>query len=75
MKISERLQLHEHGAYLVDSLWECAGELLKDWESMISLLLDEPMPGEEGKEEHLAHKHTLLFTLFYLINMFVPVQP
>uniref|UniRef100_A0A8C8K4T7 Cohesin subunit SA n=1 Tax=Oncorhynchus tshawytscha TaxID=74940 RepID=A0A8C8K4T7_ONCTS len=45
-------ELHEHGAYLVDSLWECAGELLKDWESMISLLLDEPMPGEEGKEEH-----------------------
>uniref|UniRef100_A0A4W5JWA4 Cohesin subunit SA n=1 Tax=Hucho hucho TaxID=62062 RepID=A0A4W5JWA4_9TELE len=45
-------ELHEHGAYLVDSLWECAGELLKDWESIISLLLDEPMPGEEGKEEH-----------------------
>lgn len=44
------LQLHEHGAYLVDSLWECGSELLKDWETMISLLLDEPMPGEEGKE-------------------------
>uniref|UniRef100_A0A4W6FRV4 Cohesin subunit SA n=1 Tax=Lates calcarifer TaxID=8187 RepID=A0A4W6FRV4_LATCA len=41
-------ELHEHGAYLVDSLWECASELLKDWESMISLLLDEPMPGEEA---------------------------
>uniref|UniRef100_A0A4W5P6A5 STAG2 cohesin complex component n=1 Tax=Hucho hucho TaxID=62062 RepID=A0A4W5P6A5_9TELE len=49
---SERLQLHEHGAYLVDSLWECAGELLKDWESMISLLLDEPMPGEEALTDH-----------------------
>uniref|UniRef100_A0A4W5P0N1 STAG2 cohesin complex component n=1 Tax=Hucho hucho TaxID=62062 RepID=A0A4W5P0N1_9TELE len=44
--------LHEHGAYLVDSLWECAGELLKDWESMISLLLDEPMPGEEALTDH-----------------------
>lgn len=43
------MQLHEHGAYLVDSLWECASELLKDWETMISLLLDEPMPGEEGE--------------------------
>lgn len=43
------LQLHEHGAYLVDSLWECASELLKDWETMISLLLDEPSPGEEGE--------------------------
>lgn len=42
-------QLHEHGAYLVDSLWECGSELLKDWETMISLLLDEPMPGEEGE--------------------------
>uniref|UniRef100_A0A8C7GUN6 Cohesin subunit SA n=1 Tax=Oncorhynchus kisutch TaxID=8019 RepID=A0A8C7GUN6_ONCKI len=45
-------ELHEHGAYLVDSLWECAGELLKDWESMISLLLDEPMPGEEALTDH-----------------------
>ncbi|GAA6078020.1 cohesin subunit SA-2a, partial [Tachysurus ichikawai] len=40
--------LHEHGAYLVDSLWECGSELLKDWESFISLLLDEPFPGEEA---------------------------
>ncbi|XP_063058335.1 cohesin subunit SA-2a [Engraulis encrasicolus] len=40
-------ELHEHGAYLVDSLWDCASELLKDWESFISLLLDEPFPGEE----------------------------
>uniref|UniRef100_A0A8D3E7Z9 Cohesin subunit SA n=1 Tax=Scophthalmus maximus TaxID=52904 RepID=A0A8D3E7Z9_SCOMX len=42
------VSLHEHGAYLVDSLWECASDLLKDWETMISLLLDEPMPGEEA---------------------------
>ncbi|XP_068572420.1 cohesin subunit SA-2a isoform X2 [Cebidichthys violaceus] len=41
-------ELHEHGAYLVDSLWECGSELLKDWETMISLLLDEPIPGEEA---------------------------
>uniref|UniRef100_A0A8B9K5W5 STAG2 cohesin complex component n=1 Tax=Astyanax mexicanus TaxID=7994 RepID=A0A8B9K5W5_ASTMX len=41
-------ELHEHGAYLVDSMWECASDLLKDWESMISLLLDEPFPGEEA---------------------------
>lgn len=41
-------QLHEHAAYLVDSLWECGAELLKDWECMISLLLDDPLPGEEG---------------------------
>uniref|UniRef100_A0AAQ4Q0H5 Cohesin subunit SA n=1 Tax=Gasterosteus aculeatus aculeatus TaxID=481459 RepID=A0AAQ4Q0H5_GASAC len=42
------VSLHEHGAYLVDSLWECGSELLKDWETMISLLLDEPAPGEEA---------------------------
>ncbi|XP_056141356.1 cohesin subunit SA-2-like [Lampris incognitus] len=41
-------ELHEHGAYLVDSLWDCAADLLKDWETMISLLLDEPMSGEEA---------------------------
>ncbi len=41
-------QLHEHAAYLVDSMWDCAAEILKDWECMISLLLDEPVPGEEG---------------------------
>uniref|UniRef100_A0A3Q0S345 Cohesin subunit SA n=1 Tax=Amphilophus citrinellus TaxID=61819 RepID=A0A3Q0S345_AMPCI len=41
-------ELHEHAAYLVDSLWECGAELLKDWECMISLLLDEPLPGEEA---------------------------
>uniref|UniRef100_A0A8D0CN28 STAG2 cohesin complex component n=1 Tax=Scleropages formosus TaxID=113540 RepID=A0A8D0CN28_SCLFO len=41
-------ELHEHGAYLVDSMWDCATELLKDWECMISLLLDEPILGEEA---------------------------
>ncbi|KAF4091293.1 hypothetical protein AMELA_G00035380 [Ameiurus melas] len=41
-------ELHEHAAYLVDSMWDCASELLKDWECMISLLLDEPLPGEEA---------------------------
>ena len=51
LHLCERLspQLHEHAAYLVDSLWECGAELLKDWECMISLLLDDPLPGEEGK--------------------------
>ncbi|XP_046705064.1 cohesin subunit SA-2 isoform X2 [Silurus meridionalis] len=41
-------ELHEHAAYLVDSMWDCASDLLKDWECMISLLLDEPLPGEEA---------------------------
>lgn len=33
-------QLHDHAAYLVDSLWDCAGPQLKDWESLTSLLLE-----------------------------------
>uniref|UniRef100_A0A8C7JZZ7 Cohesin subunit SA n=1 Tax=Oncorhynchus kisutch TaxID=8019 RepID=A0A8C7JZZ7_ONCKI len=41
-------QLHEHAAYLVDSLWESGADLLKDWECMTSLLLDDPVPGEEA---------------------------
>ncbi|CAO2630282.1 Putative STAG3-like protein 1 [Lemmus lemmus] len=30
---------HNHAAYLVDSLWDCAQSYLKDWESLTSLLL------------------------------------
>ncbi|KAL1022220.1 hypothetical protein UPYG_G00023860 [Umbra pygmaea] len=40
-------ELHEHAAYLVDSLWESSQDLLKDWECMTELLLEEPVQGEE----------------------------
>ncbi|XP_076996854.1 cohesin subunit SA-3 isoform X2 [Tamandua tetradactyla] len=33
-------ELHDHAAYLVDSLWDCASSQLKDWESLTSLLLE-----------------------------------
>ncbi|XP_023444166.2 cohesin subunit SA-3 [Dasypus novemcinctus] len=33
-------ELHDHAAYLVDSLWDCAGSQLKDWENLTSLLLE-----------------------------------
>ncbi|ELW56492.1 Cohesin subunit SA-3 [Tupaia chinensis] len=33
-------ELHDHATYLVDSLWDCAGPQLKDWESLTSLLLE-----------------------------------
>ncbi|KAM5260763.1 cohesin subunit SA-3 isoform 2-T3 [Hipposideros larvatus] len=33
-------ELHDHAAYLIDSLWDCAGSQLKDWESLTSLLLE-----------------------------------
>lgn len=45
-------QLHEHAAYLVDSLWDSSQELLKDWDCMIELLLEEPVQGEEGNTEY-----------------------
>ncbi|KAI5128138.1 Cohesin Subunit Sa-3 [Manis pentadactyla] len=33
-------KLHDHATYLVDSLWDCAGSQLKNWESLTSLLLE-----------------------------------
>uniref|UniRef100_A0A4W5P4A2 STAG2 cohesin complex component n=1 Tax=Hucho hucho TaxID=62062 RepID=A0A4W5P4A2_9TELE len=53
MAIYREYQYHVNvQGYVWVNLWECAGELLKDWESMISLLLDEPMPGEEALTDH-----------------------
>ena len=46
--VSLLFQLHEHGAYLVDSLWDI-NEMMKDWECMTDLLLEEPGKGEEGR--------------------------
>lgn len=39
-------ELHEHAAYLVDSLIE-SNTMMKDWECMTDLLLEEPGPMEE----------------------------
>ncbi|KAL7849373.1 hypothetical protein SRHO_G00209960 [Serrasalmus rhombeus] len=44
-------ELHEHAAYLVDSLWDSSQDLLKDWECMTELLLEEPVQGEEVLSE------------------------
>ncbi|ELU02222.1 hypothetical protein CAPTEDRAFT_182123 [Capitella teleta] len=43
-------ELHEHGAYLVDSLWEI-NDMLKDWECITDLLLEEPGRGEEAMDD------------------------
>uniref|UniRef100_A0A8D1BDN9 Cohesin subunit SA n=1 Tax=Sus scrofa TaxID=9823 RepID=A0A8D1BDN9_PIG len=40
LSFSVESELHDHAAYLVDSLWDCAGPQLKDWESLTSLLLE-----------------------------------
>ncbi|XP_035170125.1 cohesin subunit SA-3-like, partial [Oxyura jamaicensis] len=41
-------ELHQHAAYLVDSLWDCAGARLRDWDTAGGLLLEEA-PGEGGQ--------------------------
>ncbi|KAL7881570.1 hypothetical protein AOLI_G00084180 [Acnodon oligacanthus] len=39
-------QLHQHVLYVVDSLWDSGGALLKDWPSLTSLLTAQP-PSQE----------------------------
>lgn len=43
-------ELHEHGAYLVDSLID-SNEMMKDWECMTDLLLEEPGLSEERMDD------------------------
>uniref|UniRef100_A0A665VQU9 Cohesin subunit SA n=1 Tax=Echeneis naucrates TaxID=173247 RepID=A0A665VQU9_ECHNA len=40
-------ELHKHVVYLVDSLWDCAGALLKDWATLTSILLEDHSPSKE----------------------------
>ncbi|KAG9331305.1 hypothetical protein JZ751_019519 [Albula glossodonta] len=44
-------KFHDHGAYLVDSLWDTAGAELRDWETMTSLLLQEKGQDQSLKDE------------------------
>lgn len=41
-------ELHKHVVYLVDSLWDCGGALLKDWPTLASILLQEPSSHSPG---------------------------
>ena len=58
------LQLHEHGAYLVDSLWDIS-LMLKDWECMTDLLLEEPSKDEEGRKAKFLVKFTVNICFFF----------
>ncbi|XP_072033672.1 cohesin subunit SA-1-like isoform X2 [Amphiura filiformis] len=40
-------ELHEHAAYLVDALWDI-NDMVRDWDCMTELLLEEPGRGEEA---------------------------
>nr|XP_020465183.1 cohesin subunit SA-2-like [Monopterus albus] len=43
-------KLHKHVVYLVDSLWDCGGALLKDWPALTSILLQDS-PGLTQAEQ------------------------
>ena len=43
-------ELHEHGSYLVDSLIE-SNPMMKDWECITDLLIEEPGPNEEPLDD------------------------
>lgn len=47
----------------MDSLWDSSQELLKDWDCMIELLLEEPVQGEEGKNAALLVHIAILYLL------------
>nr|XP_034977888.1 cohesin subunit SA-3 [Zootoca vivipara] len=44
-------EFHDHASYLVDSLWDCAAALLKDWQLLTGLLLEEPPAEGLGDRE------------------------
>ncbi|KAG9271104.1 cohesin subunit SA-2-like [Astyanax mexicanus] len=41
-------QLHQHVLYVVDSLWDSAGDFLKDWASLTSLLTSQSFSPEQA---------------------------
>ncbi|XP_074387557.1 cohesin subunit SA-3-like [Zonotrichia albicollis] len=42
-------ELHEHAAYLVDAVWDCAGGRLRDWDAATALLLGTALQLHEEK--------------------------
>ncbi|XP_026233171.1 cohesin subunit SA-2 isoform X2 [Anabas testudineus] len=41
LQFHQESELHKHVVYLVDSLWDCGGALLKDWSTLTSILLQD----------------------------------
>ncbi|XP_014844454.1 PREDICTED: cohesin subunit SA-2-like [Poecilia mexicana] len=39
LRFYQEFELHKHVVYLVDSLWDCGGSLLKDWPTLTAALL------------------------------------
>ncbi|XP_077392546.1 cohesin subunit SA-2 isoform X2 [Festucalex cinctus] len=56
LEFYQNSKLHNHVVYLVDSLWDCSGGLLKDWPTITSLLLQDvqnPLLGLTVEEEEV----------------------
>ncbi|CAL8271397.1 unnamed protein product, partial [Boreogadus saida] len=67
-------ECHDHGAYLVDSLWAVAGVELRDWETMTSLLLQECEHGQGlSNQEEGALLELLLCTVRRAAQAIPPV--
>ncbi|KAF7652393.1 hypothetical protein LDENG_00097680 [Lucifuga dentata] len=48
LQFYQESELHKHVVYLVDSLWDCGGVLLKDWSTLTSILLQDPPSQSTG---------------------------
>ncbi|XP_044073154.1 cohesin subunit SA-2 isoform X1 [Siniperca chuatsi] len=48
LQFYQESELHKHVVYLVDSLWDCGGALLKDWPTLTSILLQDPSSHSPG---------------------------
>ncbi|XP_023144628.2 cohesin subunit SA-2 isoform X2 [Amphiprion ocellaris] len=48
LQFYQESELHKHVVYLVDSLWDCGGALLKDWPTLTSTLLQDSSSHSTG---------------------------
>ncbi|XP_040912788.1 cohesin subunit SA-2 isoform X2 [Toxotes jaculatrix] len=48
LQFHQEAELHKHVVYLVDSLWDCGGALLKDWAALTSVLLQDSSSHSPG---------------------------
>uniref|UniRef100_A0A669B1D4 Cohesin subunit SA n=1 Tax=Oreochromis niloticus TaxID=8128 RepID=A0A669B1D4_ORENI len=64
-------ELHNHVVYLVDSLWDCGGALLKDWPSFTSALLQDSSSCSPGKKIAFLTERGIFNTTFLNILLLV----
>uniref|UniRef100_A0AAQ5ZUF2 Cohesin subunit SA n=1 Tax=Amphiprion ocellaris TaxID=80972 RepID=A0AAQ5ZUF2_AMPOC len=52
LQFYQESELHKHVVYLVDSLWDCGGALLKDWPTLTSTLLQDSSSHSTAANNH-----------------------